>query len=32
MYYCTKCHDEAEADLPAGWLTMDDAEELAATA
>ena len=32
VYYCTKCHAEAEEDLPAGWLTMDDAEELAATA
>ena len=32
IYYCTKCHSEAADDLPAGWLTMKDAEKLGATA
>lgn len=32
VYYCTKCHDEAEDELPAGWLTMKDAADLPATA
>ncbi len=32
VYYCTKCHSEAADELPAGWLTMKDAEKLEATA
>lgn len=32
IYYCTKCHAEAADELPAGWLTMKDAEKLGATA
>lgn len=32
VYYCTKCHDEAESDLPVGWLSMKDAAALPATA
>ena len=31
IYYCTKCHSEAADDLPAGWLTMKDAEKLGAS-
>ncbi len=32
VYYCTQCHDEAEDDLPAGWLSMKEAGALPATA
>ncbi|WP_282209016.1 cytochrome c3 family protein [Parvibacter caecicola] len=31
IYYCTKCHSETADDLPAGWLTMKDAEKLGAS-
>lgn len=28
IYVCTDCHEDAQKDLPAGWLTVEQAEKL----
>ena len=28
VYYCTKCHDAATADMPEGWITYAESQQL----